>query len=192
MKKLMIAAAVAVLGIAANAAAVGWEDISGQAYDHTGAAITDGSLYAYLLLDSVAVAGGTTYSYNTAMANVKAGNFDFVADANVGDGGAVALYGYDMGSSADVLAGNNTVSAYLVLLDSDTPGDAVYGYISEKITVTTDATGNIVTGGDDNGMMGFDFAGTANAGNWYTAPEPTSGLLLLIGMAGLALRRRRA
>ena len=27
---------------------------------------------------------------------------------------------------------------------------------------------------------------------WYTVPEPTSGLLLLIGVAGLALRRRRA
>ena len=40
-------------------------------------------------------------------------------------------------------------------------------------------------------------ANFANAGSWtYTAgsavPEPTSGLLMLLGMAGLALRRRRA
>ena len=28
--------------------------------------------------------------------------------------------------------------------------------------------------------------------NYQVAPEPTSGLLMLLGMAGLALRRRRA
>ena len=31
-----------------------------------------------------------------------------------------------------------------------------------------------------------------NANGWAVAPEPTSGLLLLLGMAGLALKRKRA
>ena len=30
------------------------------------------------------------------------------------------------------------------------------------------------------------------SGSWSSVPEPTSGLLLLLGVAGLALRRRRA
>ena len=37
--------------------------------------------------------------------------------------------------------------------------------------------------------------GYASSGGWYTAaavPEPTSGLLLLLGVAGLALKRKRA
>jgi hypothetical protein len=33
---------------------------------------------------------------------------------------------------------------------------------------------------------------TQAAGNWQAVPEPTSGLLLLLGMAGLALKRKRA
>ena len=31
-----------------------------------------------------------------------------------------------------------------------------------------------------------------STGSWSAVPEPTSGLLMLLGMAGLALRRRRA
>ena len=35
-------------------------------------------------------------------------------------------------------------------------------------------------------------AGGAALGGWQSVPEPTSGLLMLLGVAGLALRRRRA
>ncbi|MGN0545207.1 MAG: PEP-CTERM sorting domain-containing protein [Acutalibacteraceae bacterium] len=31
-----------------------------------------------------------------------------------------------------------------------------------------------------------------DASNWAAVPEPTSGLLMLLGIAGLALCRRRA
>ena len=41
-------------------------------------------------------------------------------------------------------------------------------------------------GGTGNYLGAWDTAG------WQSVPEPTSGLLLLIGVAGLALRRRRA
>ena len=40
---------------------------------------------------------------------------------------------------------------------------------------------------------GFSTSGAkVNYNNWAAAPEPTSGLLLLLGVAGLALKRKRA
>jgi hypothetical protein len=40
---------------------------------------------------------------------------------------------------------------------------------------------------------GFASSGSQwSASGWQNVPEPTSGLLLLMGVAGLALRRRRA
>ena len=50
--------------------------------------------------------------------------------------------------------------------------------------------------GDDSVLEAFKFGtvGSSAAKNYITAsvPEPTSGLLLLLGMAGLALKRKRA
>ena len=38
----------------------------------------------------------------------------------------------------------------------------------------------------------YTFTSVANSGTIASVPEPTSGLLMLVGLAGLALRRRRA
>ena len=83
-------------------------------------------------------------------------------------------------------------SFYEVLIDTANNGV----YISELITKDVEATGGttyafVNDGAYKNPAFGADVT-TFSGDGWYTAaPEPTSGLLLLFGLAGLALKRKR-
>ena len=72
-----------------------------------------------------------------------------------------------------------------------------------EMDIGKDSPFSISLAGDNTGRDTFTWAagtygglaGTATAGSagaWSAVPEPTSGMLLLLGKAGLALRRRRA
>jgi len=83
----------------------------------------------------------------------------------------------------------------MVVFDSNL-GDGGALYFSEQITKTLSGTGYVTYSFDSESslsavsanMTGF----SASSGGWVAVPEPTSGLLMLLGMAGLALRRRHA
>lgn len=59
-------------------------------------------------------------------------------------------------------------------------------------TATTDVSGSYYTPPATGTAFSLTAANFANSGTIANAPEPTSGILLLVGMAGLALRRKRA
>ena len=79
-------------------------------------------------------------------------------------------------------------SYYQVLVD----GDNIY--ISDTVTTGVAGTGNTNFSFSNNESRTALKQATDGytGGGWYAVPEPTSGLLMLLGMAGLALRRRRA
>lgn len=87
------------------------------------------------------------------------------------------------------LTDGSSYTGYLLIFDTATITDESKYYI----TNTKDFTA--LTGTSSAGVsFGTQKNATQAAGGWtaVAVPEPTSGLLMLLGMAGLALRRRRA
>lgn len=82
-------------------------------------------------------------------------------------------------------ASSGTVSWFTVIFDAGSVSEA-NNYI---VTGTASQTFTSATGAK---AASFTNIGTTYTWNSMAVPEPTSGLLMLIGLAGLALRRRRS
>ena len=185
MKKLIIAAVTIALTVAANAASVKWSTqyevgnatetgltSATVAYFINAATLTQNEIYT-------AIIGGSTLD------EAVAGKF--LKSASMADG-AIDATTFDV-----TLSGN--LKAYMVVFDSDL--NAVY--FSEEMTKALADVGaakfNFSNDSSIEGIMSDMSGFSASAGGWVSTaavPEPTSGLLLLLGMAGLALKRKQA
>ena len=92
--------------------------------------------------------------------------------------------GHEVGTSWD---------AYFALLASDA-GGASYVFLSDLVGATSQNAEFEIRFTDEVGNSKMNYGNSAFKGNgWYggVVPEPTSGLLLLLGVAALSLRRRK-
>jgi hypothetical protein len=186
MKKILIALASIATAAIVNAASMNW-----------------GADYTYNASGTAGVDRGTTdawiaYVFDASVTSYASAQTLFAANDGAGlaalaVGSTVVAgddYGGFLGQSTFSGAAGDNISAYVVIFDGATVADASNMYISEVVTATAPSSGvpGLLTFGE-----GGDMVGMASAGAWTAAavPEPTSGLLLLLGMAGLALRRKQ-
>lgn len=191
-----MACAVAVAAIA-QAATVSWS--SGALYTAAGkdggwsSTLVNAASPQALVTMNVYLVDAATYATVSAMDQADMYKWASTQTATYSAQNKNANTGAIIGAATVNVA--NTLSAsttyYSIVMAEYT--DAQYGdmYMTAAGTVTTGASG---AGSFANIFGGAATAATGGVRDWQAAavPEPTSGLLLLMGMAGLALRRRRA
>ncbi len=183
MKKTITMAVVGMLATAVQAASVKWtatnvyagnttDKVSGVAYFLTTDVATVDSWASLKSASEFQTALNGVYNYTPS----TAGTYTI--------GSAAAVPNATLG-----LTVRQAYTAYLLVFDTATITDESKYYI----TNTKDFT---ALSGTSTASLAFGNQANASqaAGGWATVavPEPTSGLLMLLGMAGLALRRRRA
>ena len=182
MKKLMMFAACAMLSAVTNAAAVGWSLAGATGYA--------GDAYQFFVVGQNGVSSVATI---TALldAGTSTADYSFGSGTIAANGAANVAYG----ESGKALDAGKTYTGFYVIFDSATPtsGSTSYAVVSEAsgLTVSPSAQAASMTF-----VAGNQATFLNNTANWKSygeaVPEPTSGLLMLLGVAGLALRRRRA
>ncbi len=202
MKKLIIALGAVAVAAGLQAATYNWSAMSNGAVFNGYDAPTMGTQWA----SATAQSGLTYYLIYTAgisqgdlLSGLRGGKTmaDFsentIISGTTGSDGKIAKETFTTDSSKFALDGDGKMSVYYAIFNSDDSSiylsvaqskaaDLSGGQVSYSIAT---ATSKILR--DNDGTTAFGSAG------WYSvAPEPTSGLLMLLGMAGLALRRRRA
>ena len=181
MKKLMIAVCAVAFAAVAQAASVAW---GGAISQPDGATELAANTMAYLVYSTSAITGAASFDGT----DLKNGAGDTVASMV-----STHTITADEASAWDFMATyaktGSDVNGFYAVLISDMNAEPKYSiYNAGEITGTTatSSTTSITLDWGDGYLTSGGYTVTG------AVPEPTSGLLILLGLAGLALKRKRA
>jgi hypothetical protein len=190
MKKIMIAVAAICAAVMAQAAVANWKVSAANIYDGT-----DASKYS-----------GAAYFFDASAMSQEALFALFEADTSLDltkQTGYLATGTVSSGSISSSVAANQ----FSVFEQGSGAHDFFFVLVNDDAIFLSNTKAGVNAGGNDSPVsitFGTQASTTAaynskmttegfvSAGTWAVVPEPTTGLLMLVGLAGLALRRRRA
>ena len=191
--KVLIAAVASVVGLAASADVLYWQ-VNNDAAD-TYSSANGRATYEYAILRATDSNPANTASpnqyYVNQNLNTSGGNLGAAVSRDVFASGGYVGGVMDLANIISTTGGDgpttlSSLSFFLELYDQ-------YGnWVGETSVSGYQAlvdNGTISSGFNAN-FQGVNAAMGSNGG--YQVPEPTSGLLMLVGLGALALRRRRA
>ena len=180
MRKLLIAAAIVCAAVASQACSIKWS-VGGISETGTDASPEGYTLYCFMSADTSGAASAKLLAVDAAIALAQAGDFTTLASkamktTEVDEFGDALSTKYDLFANEWVSPATGDFYAIAVNTAQD-----MYNVTSVKTF--------------SFGTAGANSTVNLAAGTWTATgavPEPTSGLLLLLGVAGLALKRKRA
>lgn len=176
MKKLIMLAAVATLAFAGQAASVSWKaSYAGKGVEWSGNGATMMAFAASDYADIVKLV--TVDGSDTLKADL-----DTKALAS-------STFVNSRGTATSSSGADSAPSSVFWMIFSEGSWDA-----GKAVTWTaaTDVSGSFYEPPASGTTFALTAANFTNSGTIAGVPEPTSGLLMLVGLAGLALRRKRA
>ena len=180
MKKLVMFAACTMLAAVTQAASVGWSLAGANAYAN--------DAYQFFVIGQN---GATSIAAITALldAGTDTASYAF-GSGKIGAAGSASVPAASSGKS---ISDAGTYTGFFVIFDNASPtsGSANYAVVSGAAGLTKTIAANTASTAFASGNQSTYLNDSSNWKSFGPVPEPTSGLLLLVGAGMLALRRKQ-
>ena len=192
MKKIAIAAAVICIAAISQAATFDWASTSVKLYGVTAANVMDNGTYAAATTGTDNRADKVcTLTYLLTILDGDTVIGTATGDVKYGTLGKLGTTGMEVAAAQDGKTYNYVLT--LTGTQSNLSGRGVDGdFDYSGATLTAEISGTVTTASMGGTLLPETAPSSWTVSGVTAVPEPTSGLLMLVGLGALALRRKRA